>query len=182
MIRKHPAAWDNGATFKRTENVVTMSHQSEGWIEIRVAHTPAPQGSKVGFVRAGGKGAGTREANKHTEPYRQAVRNACEIVLEQASDRTQGGVGPLDGPLEAHCVFTMPKPKSAPKTRTTWPSTKPDIDKLLRSSFDAMTQSGLIQDDARIVKVLAEKCFPGEHPLAFSDTGTGAVIRVRRLT
>lgn len=155
-----------------------VPERETGWLELRVPHTPAPQGSKIGFVRKGGKGAGVREANKNVEPYRQAVRVVVDDYIDAFSDT--GVWEPLDGPMEAHCVFTLPKPQSAPKTRVTYPDKKPDIDKLIRATFDALSQAGFWRDDARVVWELGEKCFPGEHPLAFSATGTGAVIRVRK--
>jgi Holliday junction resolvase RusA-like endonuclease len=76
-------------------------------------------------------------------------------------------------------VFTVRKPASAPKTRTSWPCTRDsgDLDKLLRSTFDAIADDAkAIADDSRIIRVTAAKVFPGEHPHAL--TAPGAVIRV----
>jgi Holliday junction resolvase RusA-like endonuclease len=78
-------------------------------------------------------------------------------------------------------VFTVRKPASAPKRRVTWPTTRDsgDIDKLLRSTFDALTTAGAIADDSRIVEITARKVFPGEGLDALETPG--AVIRVWRL-
>lgn len=89
---------------------------------------------------------------------------------------------PLDGPLSIDITFTVAKPASAPKTRVTWPTTRHsgDIDKLLRSTFDAITQGGAIADDSRVVEVTARKVFPGEGLDALNQPG--AIIRIWRLT
>jgi Holliday junction resolvase RusA-like endonuclease len=42
-------------------------------------------------------------------------------------------------------VFTLKKPRSAPKRRPSWPDRRPDIDKLLRSTFDALVSAGAIE-------------------------------------
>ena len=87
---------------------------------------------------------------------------------------------PLDGPLVVSMVFTMPKPASAPKRRTTWPDKKPDLSKLVRSTEDALTDAGLWVDDARVVEYSRlAKVFPGEDPQALASPGVR--ITVRRL-
>lgn len=69
-------------------------------------------------------------------------------------------------------VFTLPKPLSAPKRRRTWPDKKPDLSKILRSTEDALTDSGIIRDDARIVSYSRlEKVYPGEDPEALEAPG-----------
>ena len=39
------------------------------------------------------------------------------------------------------------------------PSSVPDLDKLLRALFDALTASGIVHDDAQIVRVYAQKAW-----------------------
>lgn len=133
-------------------------------------HRPAPQGSK----RHIGNGR-LIEQSKRVKPWRAAVADAVRLVIGASWV-------PLDGPLEASIVFTVSKPASAPKGRITWPYTRSsgDLDKLLRSTFDALADdSGAIADDSRIIRVTAAKVFPGEHPDAL-DT-PGAIIRVWQL-
>lgn len=127
-------------------------------------HRPAPQGSK----RTSRQGRVIDDCAR-LKPWRRAVETAT------AAARTGDT---LDGPLSVEVVFTVRKPKSAPKTRITWPITRDsgDIDKLLRSTFDALTTAGAIADDARIVEVLARKVHPGEGLDALD--APGAVIRV----
>lgn len=151
-------------------------------LEFTVHHRPAPQGSKkhVGRGRL-------LEQSKRVAPWREAVDTAARAALNARHVLEHGGrpaiaPQPLDGPLSVEVVFTVRKPASAPKTRVTWPTTRDsgDIDKLLRSTFDALTTSGAIADDSRIVETVARKVFPGEGLDALEEPG--AVIRVWRLT
>lgn len=145
-------------------------------------HRPAPQGSK----RHVGRGR-LIEQSTRVKPWRAAVEEAVETALVVRHARQYGGLpaGPvaaLDGPLSVEIAFTVRKPASAPKTRITWPTTRDsgDLDKLLRSTFDALTTAGAIADDSRIVEVTARKMHPGEGLDALD--APGAVIRVWQLT
>lgn len=121
---------------------------------------PAPQGSKrhVG-------GGRMIEQSKRVGPWRAAVKRAAELEAEK-----------LDGPLssvhglgyETH--FFFPKPK---KSRYAAPIGHQigDVDKLQRAVFDALTQSGLIVDDAHFVTGRASKQWADED-------GPGVVIVV----
>jgi len=134
-----------------------MQHES---ITITVYGTPGPQGSK----RHVGNGRMV-ESRAKVKPWREAVIWAA-----------RGVGGKIPGPVGVDITFTLPKPKSAPKTKRTWPDRKPDIDKLVRSTFDALTSAGAIEDDARVVNVSAYKVFPGEGPDALDVPG--CVIRL----
>lgn len=144
-------------------------------------HRPAPQGSK----RHVGQGR-LLEQSKRVAPWRVAVDEAARAAMTVRHMLKYGGMPaappqPLDGPLSVEIVFTVRKPASAPKRRVTWPTTRDsgDLDKLLRSSFDALTTGGAIADDSRIVEVSSRKVFPGEGLDALETPG--AVIRVWRL-
>lgn len=63
----------------------------------------------------------------------------------------------LDGPLQAELTFYLPKPKSTPK-RVTYPATKPDLDNLAKSVFDAL-EGILFTNDSRIVDKVLHKRF-----------------------
>lgn len=116
-------------------------------IWFTVYGTPAPQGSKrhVG-------GGRMVESSKKVGPWRDSVAHAARQAYQ----------GPaLDGPLSVTVAFRFPATSSwrkADKVRGwRWKDRTPDLDKLLRSTFDGMKSAGLIADDARIVKVEAEK-------------------------
>lgn len=141
-------------------------------IQFTVIGDPAPQGSKSfkGFLPNGK--ANMQESSKAVRPWRQDVAFAGREAMQ--------GREPLDGPLMASIVFTVRKPASAPKRKTTYPSRKPDLDKLLRSTMDALVTAGVIADDARVVEFTqVAKVFPGEHIRALPHPG--AYISVWRI-
>ena len=142
-------------------------------IEVVVYGNPAPQGSKK-FVGLSKTGRGLMvESSKKVKPWRMDVKAAAEAVALHAMHTL-----PLDGPLVVSMVFTMPKPASAPKRRTTWPDKKPDLSKLVRSTEDALTDAGLWVDDARVVEYSRlAKVFPGEDPQAMASPGVRITVR-----
>lgn len=120
-------------------------------IELNVHGVPAPQGSKSAFVR-GGRAVvtegGSKAGRQSHATWRQAVATAARDWVE-----ANGAPAPLNGPLSLTVKFWMPKPASLPKWRYL-PTTKPDLDKLIRSVLDSL--SGLIiTDDARVVIIEA---------------------------
>ena len=132
-------------------------------LRFTVYGSPAPQGSKR--VVSAGRGSGGRavlvESSAAVKPWRQAVCYAArEAMMELSTSDVQPNVWlfPMTGPISATMVFTLLRPASAPKKRL-WPDRKPDIDKLSRSTFDALRDAGLIEDDARIVRLEAWKIF-----------------------
>lgn len=137
-------------------------------MRIIVFGHPAPQGSKRFVGVHAGKGVMV-ESSKRVKPWRQDVKAAAIAA--------RNGATPMDGPLVARMVFTMPKPKSALKSRRTFADRKPDLSKLIRSTEDALTDAGLIADDARIVEYSrVAKVFPNEDPDALEAPGVLIVI------
>jgi Holliday junction resolvase RusA-like endonuclease len=135
---------------------------------ILVFGNPAPQGSKK-FVGMNKQGRGIMiESSKKVRPWRQDVKAAAEAV--------RGDAQPIDEPIRVRMVFTLPKPTSAPKTRRTFPSKKPDLSKLVRSTEDALTDSGIWRDDSRVVECFARKVFPNEDIESLSAPGVRIVI------
>lgn len=155
--------------------MATATMNRELLAEIRVAGSPAPQGSKrhVG-------GGRMVESSKHVKPWRDAVR-ADALLVRTALAAANGGWVPLDEPLVLEMVFTVPKPASASKRKRTWPMRMPDLSKLCRSTEDALTDAGIWRDDARVVGYdRLAKVYAGEDPDALD--APGAVIRVFRIT
>ena len=115
---------------------------------------PIPQGSKSVDRRNGY----TFDANKNLRPWRKHVATAAAAAMK---DDAYGGLPTFDGPLGARLDFYMPRPKGHYRTgrfshllRTDaprWPAVKPDVDKLERAIFDALTTAGVWADDARVV-------------------------------
>lgn len=146
---------------------------------ITVYGTPAPQGSKSFKGIHGGK-AILVESSKAVKPWRQAVVAAALDACETQC-REKGAHSPcVSGPVSVQMIFTMPKPKSAPKRCVTHPDKKPDIDKLCRSTLDSLVTTGVIEDDSRVVELNASKVFPGEGPGSLRVPG--AVICVAEIT
>ena len=133
-------------------------------VHFWVPGVPAPQGSKRAVTR-GGK-VRLIEMSKRVKPWRQAVSLAASRHVPF----------PPGVPLSLLVEFRLPRPKahygtgrnaavlkaSAPKFVTG----TPDADKLLRSSCDGLTDSGVIADDSQLVFVSALKCY--------ADSGSGA--------
>jgi Holliday junction resolvase RusA-like endonuclease len=132
---------------------------------------PGAQGSKrfVGLAKKTGRGI-LIESSKKVAPWRQDVKAAAELV--------RNGAAPIDGNLVLKMTFTLPKPKSAPKRRRTYPNVYPDVSKLARSTEDALVQAGLIRDDARIVGYdKLWKAYPNEDVDALEAPGVKIEIR-----
>jgi Holliday junction resolvase RusA-like endonuclease len=77
----------------------------------------------------------------------------------------------IDEPCELIVNFYMPKPASVKRSL---PTVSPDLDKLIRAVGDSLTDSGVVVDDSRIVRISARKLYAiGIEP--------GATIEVRTL-
>lgn len=143
-------------------------------IRLTVRGLPAPQGSKSfkGMSNAGR--AILTESSKKVRPWRQDVKAAAEALR----DRT--GAPPIDGPVIVRMTFTLPKPKSAPKRRRTYPMRTPDLSKLARSTEDALTDAGIWADDARVIGYeKLWKTYPSEDVDALDSPG--CVIEIREV-
>jgi Holliday junction resolvase RusA-like endonuclease len=145
---------------------------------IEVLGTPAPKGSGRAIMR-GGKAqhvpSGSSVNARKLKSWDRAVRDAAA-----------GAVGKVDAPpfvgvpLRVTMVFRLLRPgghysragqvkPSAP----TWPTVKPDGDKLIRATSDTLT-GVVFGDDSQIVEYFVRKCYakPGNE---------GARIVVERL-
>lgn len=149
-------------------------------IKIVVYGLPAPQGSKKYLGQSNAGHAILGESSAKVRPWRSAVKEAARAIIDAHARHTFGGY-PLDCPLWLSMVFTMPKPASSPKSRRTYACKKPDLSKLARSTEDALTDSGLIKDDARIVEYLRlAKVFPGEDEKSLASPGVRIEIFTQR--
>lgn len=155
-------------------------------IEFVAYGIPGPQGSKryVGHSvkknAKGGKATATMvESSKKVKPWRKSVETAAISAILDAAIRGERSRFPLDGPLVARMVFTLPKPATAKGRKH--PYTTPDLSKLCRSTEDALKTAGLIADDARIVEYLRlAKVYPGGDPEALDRPGVR--IRIESIT
>lgn len=129
-------------------------------VAFAVRGTPAPQGSKRGFV-VNGRAIVTDTNPAPLKTWREDVKFAAVDAMN--------GARPLAGPVELLVTFILAKPKSVKRG---WPFVRPDLDKLVRSTGDALTAAGVYGDDAQLVKITAQKVY-GIYP--------GAEIIVRQV-
>ena len=136
-------------------------------IQINVRGLPAPQGSKKHV----GNGVMV-ESSKKVAPWRQDVKHAAIAVLGEDAET------PLHDRGSAVAVvvdFYLPRPKSHYRTGANAhllrdaaparPATKPDVDKLLRSTLDALGEAGIWSDDAQVVSVAMDKHYADTVPV-----------------
>ena len=136
-------------------------------IRFEVIGIPAPQGSKTAMM-LGGKarvidGSSTTGRAKH-RAWRQDVH---EVAAQVAQDCPEA---PLDEPLLVRITFRFPLTADRHRTRHT---VKPDVDKAIRATFDALTTAGLIRDDSIIYAIQATKTYARGTP-------SGATIEIER--
>lgn len=124
-----------------------------------VPGAPAPQGSK----RHVGRGV-LVESSKAVGPWRERVALAAHAHGVELIE---------DGPVLVRLDFVMPRPRSAPKTRTAAATKRPDVDKLARAILDALTGIAW-RDDSQVIELSATKAIalPGEP--------SGVQILIRR--
>lgn len=140
-------------------------------LEFRVYGLPAPQGSK----RHVGNGVMV-ESSKKVKPWRQDVVQAAIAAAENTGHQA------FTGPVAVRIVFYFPRPKYHYGTgrnagvlkasAAVFQTANPDLDKCVRSTFDALTTAGIWRDDNLAARVTAEKRF---------DTHPGALVSLAPL-
>jgi Holliday junction resolvase RusA-like endonuclease len=147
-------------------------------LEIHVVGIPAPQGSKNAFNNPHtGRAQMIESSSKKLKPWRQDVKQAALDALDAHPGYTAppAGVG-----VALDITFLMSRPAGHYRTgrnahllrdsAPVRPTTRPDVDKLLRSTLDALKVAGVYLDDSHVVTVTGRKVYAREH--------TGAVIYV----
>jgi crossover junction endodeoxyribonuclease RusA len=127
-------------------------------LTVFVPGTPVAQGSKrhVGNGRMIESATGLGDWRARVVFYVADMRR-----------RTEHPGYPRPAAVDVVASFTLDRPASV---RREHPTVKPDLDKLIRAVFDALTESKIVDDDAQIVRVLSVKRY-GERP--------GVLIHVR---
>lgn len=125
-------------------------------ISFTVYGTPVPQGSMRAFVPKGWTRAVVTGDNAKTKPWRQEValmaRDAMNLACKSPALRPLG--------VSVACDFYFSRPKSTPR-RVVWKTTKPDIDKLLRSVLDAL-KGVCYEDDGQVIWACPAKYFDAQ--------------------
>lgn len=138
-------------------------------VAFTVFGVAAPAGSKRALPAAGRPGARpiVVDDSKRSRPWKREVAQVAGDAMR--------GRELLEGPLELHVIFYMPRPKSHFGARglrpsaPVFPTVKPDVTKLLRAVEDALT-SIVWRDDAQVVVQRAEKRY-GEPARAVIAVG-----------
>lgn len=128
------------------------------FLSFRVLGIPQPKGSTKAFAfrrRSGKLGVAVTSANAQLKPWEARVRDALTVYAQ--------GVW-FDGPVAVDIVFALPRPKSLPK-RVTDHLKKPDLDKLIRGTLDALT-GRVFTDDAQVTRITARKVYADPEPHA----------------
>jgi Holliday junction resolvase RusA-like endonuclease len=136
-------------------------------ITLQVHGEPAPQGSKS-VSRHGG----VYEKSRKVKPWRDAIR-AAALAQRDA---------PLHGAVTVEITFHLRRPnghygtgRNASQLRAgspPYPATRPDLDKLARSTLDGLMLAGLYADDGQVVALTAVKEY------ADPDRKPGATINM----
>ena len=133
-------------------------------IEFAVQGLPVAKGSTRSFALKDKQGAYTgrtvtTSTAKDLAPWENLVRDRAAKAFEEAWAKDLAiDDNPFSDPVSVSLAFRLPKPKSAPKTRRTWPTHRPDLDKLVRAVLDAITHT-IIHDDSQVVQLTASKDF-----------------------
>lgn len=140
-----------------------------GELHFAVAGVPRPQGSARAYVVAGR--AVVTSDNRRLADWRTAL--AWEARAAWA------GRAALTGPVRVSLEFRLPRPKghggaggSLRPGAPLRPTTRPDLDKLARAVLDALTEAGVVADDALVTDLAAAKAY-ADGPL-----GAGVAVTV----
>lgn len=138
---------------------------------IRVIGTPAPQGSKRAFPNPKNPRMPivVDDNPKTLKPWRDAVAAACaKAIDEDASGWT------IAGPCRLTIDFVFAPVASAPDRVAH--TTRPDVDKLVRSTLDALKNGRAFTDDSLACQLVIRKRYAdGTEP-------EGALIELADLT
>ncbi|WNM74153.1 RusA-like resolvase [Mycobacterium Phage Nergal] len=135
---------------------VTGERNGARQLRLFVPGKPAPQGSKdfKGFSKNGT--AILKESSDAVGPWRE------RIALQAMQAMLDAGLPVIAKkfPITTSLTFVMPRPASAPKTKTPPAVNRPDADKLERAVNDGLTDV-VWQDDSQVThterrKVIAE--------------------------
>ena len=118
-------------------------------LEFTVYGQPQPQGSTRAFIPKGWSRPIITAANSKTKPWRQEIAGTVIPLMQSRSLIT--------GPIILKLRFFFERPKSV-KQCVQCKTTKPDLDKLIRSVADALT-GVVFKDDSQIVGIDAGKFF-----------------------
>lgn len=125
---------------------------------VTIEGRPAPQGSKS--YRGNQRFV---EASKYLPAWRKAIVQAIKIEIEESQTLSK-----FDTPVKVNIDFFIERPKNP---KFAYPGTTPDLDKLVRGVFDAVTQSGVWTDDCLVVQLQARELWTGTSTDSYPVSG-----------
>lgn len=145
-------------------------------LRIVAIGTPRPQGSKKAFYNAKlGRALIVNDNDAKLRTWRQDVVAAGVAALKAGGKAVHFPQTAIDVVI----TFMMPRPKGHWRTGRNAhllrldaprrPTTKPDIDKLSRSTLDALRDAGVYVDDSQVVGLNARKVWASERVGAVID-------------
>lgn len=145
-------------------------------LHVLVVGTPRPQGSKKAFYNPKlGRALIVNDNDAKLRTWRQDVVAATVEALKAGACVK----APPQSPIDLVITFMLPRPKGHWRTGRNAhllrddaprrPTTKPDIDKLQRSTLDAMRDAGVYVDDSQVVRIDARKVWATERVGAVID-------------
>ena len=125
---------------------------------------PVAQGSMRAFAMKNGRYALTATNAKRLKPWR--------LEMKTAAAAARNGNAPYVSQVRLELDFHFPRPMGHFGKRGLRPSAplqmfrRPDLDKLIRAVLDALTDAGVLRDDAQVDDIRARKryCAEGESP------------------
>jgi len=101
----------------------------------------------------------------------RAWETYAALVVKKHSNGTH-----LAGPVHLKIVCVSARPKSFPKKKNPgriWKGTKPDLSNLVKAVEDALVKSGLLRDDALVVRLEAQDFYAAvdEQPCVEIEIG-----------
>jgi crossover junction endodeoxyribonuclease RusA len=115
-----------------------------------------PQGSAKAFIPKGWSRPIITSDNPKNKGWRQLVAESANQALGALAPAERALL--LEG-VRLSLVFYLPRPKSLPK-RATAHTKAPDLDKLVRSCCDALSQI-VFRDDSQVCELVAVKHYAG---------------------
>lgn len=132
---------------------------------FQVYGIPKPQGSMraIAFKRKGSEKWSAANVQGGSDEGREALAS-WRGLMSHGAIKAMRGAAPIarEVPVCLRLTFYVPRPKSKPRHKFPYPTTKPDVDKLLRAALDAF--SGVIyEDDSQIIGPYPRKLYADDR-------------------
>ena len=138
--------------------------------DLFVPGRPVPQGSKTAFISKSTGRPIVVDKDVRLPQWRAKITAAAIEKQAELAHTDQGLVMPIRGGIGCRIIFVLGRPlnhygtgKNADTLKASaprYPANMPDIDKLLRAVFDALTDAQVWKDDGQVVWVQTQKHYP----------------------